>query len=176
MPLGANTFWIKFAGVFILLAGVYAAGYKTATTHYKGIIAETRAEHLEAVAEANRKTREVNEANRLAADAAAEAEALRNREREVVEKEVIKEVIKYVETDNARECGLSPSGVLLHDTAARGRLPGDTDAPAITDDGAIEATNAEVILTVTQNYLSCNETIDRLTSLQDWARALRTVE
>lgn len=177
MPLAAlSPFWLRFAGVAAFVAAVFAGGYKVASSHYGGIIAETRAQHLEAVAEANRKTRLIDEVNRRAANAASEAYAWKNREREVVTKVITKEVIKYVETDNARECGLSASGVRLHDTAARGRVPEDARATAGTDDGAIAATNAEVIMTVTDNYNTCNETRDKLIGLQNWVRAVTRYE
>jgi hypothetical protein len=173
MPLAlVSPFWIRFAGVAAVLGAVFAGGYKVASSHYGGIIAETRAEHLEAVAEANRQSALVNEANRKAAAAIAEADALRNQEQEIVYRTVTREVVKYVETDNARECGLSATGVLLHNTAARGRLPGDTDTSAVTDDGAIEATNAEVMLVVTDNYRTCNRTRDKLLALQGWLRSI----
>ena len=154
----------------VLLGGVSAA--KVSSWRYGGIISETYAQHLEAVAEANRQTNLVDELNDKLTAKAAEAEALRNQEREVVEREIIKEVIRYVETPNANECGLTDAGVRLHDAAARGRVPEVSDAAPFVDDSAIQATNAELILTVTKNYALCNAEISRFEGLQEWLNEL----
>jgi hypothetical protein len=177
MPLAlVSPFWLRFAGVAAVLGAVFAGGYKVASSHYGGIIAETRAQHLEAVSEANRQSALVNEANRKASAAIAEAEALRNQEREVVTKLITKEVIKYVETDNARECGFTDAGVRLHDAAARGSMPEIPDTTSVVDDAAIAATNAEIMLTVTDNYKTCNQTADRLTMLQRWLKGIQNAK
>jgi hypothetical protein len=171
-----NLAYLKLGAAALTLMVAFGAGYKVAANHFGGIIAETRAEHLEAVAEANRQAQLVTEANQRASAAIAEAEALRNQEREVVTKLITKEVIKYVETDNARECGFTDAGVRLHDAAARGSVPEIPDTASVVDDAAIAATNAEIMLTVTDNYKTCNQTADRLTMLQRWLKGIQNAK
>jgi len=60
--------------------------------------------------------------------------------------------------------------VLIHDTAAAGDLPETTDTTSDIDDGAIAATNAEVIQVVVGNYATCNEIRDQLINLQAWVK------
>jgi hypothetical protein len=174
MPLGVRPPQVTLAVIVAAVVIGGLCGYKVASWRYGEEISETRAEHLSAVAKANEKTRQIDSLNAKLTQSAAEAEALRNQKREVVERVVTKQVIKYVETDNARECGLSHDGVRLHDTAARGELPVDTDTAAKPDGEAIAATNAELIFTVVQNYNACNADLDRLSGLQDWVRSLTT--
>ena len=166
----------RLIGVVIGVSLAFAGGYQVAAWKYGQEIAETRVEHLDAVADAADQARKTEEIRRTLSDSIAANDALKNRRREVVERVVTKQVIKYVETDNARECGLSADGVRIHDTAARGAVPSDTDTTPIVDDGAIAASNAEVMQVVTGNYATCNAIRDQLTGFQSWVNTLQSAK
>jgi uncharacterized lipoprotein YajG len=158
--------------VALLLTASFAGGYKVAALKYNLKIESAKAAMLEAAQEQQKLNDAIEEAHHELSDALAKVYELENRKQETVFKEVIKEVVKYVQTDNARECGLSPSGVYIHDTAATGELPEDTDTTTSADDGTIEATNAEIIQVVTDNYTTCNSIRQQLINLQRWAAGI----
>ena len=83
-----------------------------------------------------------------------------------VERQVEKEVIRYVET-HAGSC-LDADWGRLHDSAAAGAVPD----PAPRVDGERRAPEASAALeTVTANYAACHRTADRLDALQTWVKA-----
>ena len=84
---------------------------------------------------------------------------------QIVEKEVEREVIRYVDK-NPGHC-LDPEWGRLHD-ASTGALPD----PAGRTDGESRAapTAADTLETVTQNNARCIRTADRLDALQEWIR------
>lgn len=161
---------LLIAGGLIIASGF--AGYQVAAWKYGEKIAEHKLEHLQAVHAAKVQADKINALRLEHTNDIATIHALQNQEREVVERVVTKQVIKYVETDNAQQCGLSADGVRIHDTAARGSLPDDTESSAVVDGGAIEVTNAEVIPVITENYATCNAIRERYVLLQDWVRGL----
>lgn len=82
-----------------------------------------------------------------------------------VERIVISEVTKYVET-NPGYC-LDVAWGRLHDDAAANTIPD----PSKHADGAERApTAAGAIETVTENYAACHRTADKLDGLQEWVR------
>src|SRR5690606_36030981 len=107
------------------------------------------------------------QAERLAA--LDEAAALRNREREVVEIEIEKEVIRYVDRPNRVDVLLPVDWVRIHDAAALGRSAGLPDASR--DTGSVVAaspgvTDAHALAVVTGNYNTCNDIRAQLIDLQ----------
>jgi hypothetical protein len=77
-----------------------------------------------------------------------------------------KEIIKYVKSDPV-SCQLDSGWVRLHDGAATGTMPNDSETATISH-GSTEA-----IETITENYGSCRETIAKLEALQKWVDELR---
>jgi len=161
----------------------FGAGWATQGWRLGLALEKERAGHAEAISAIAREAAELQERNLRAvarveglrrdlADSVAEAAALRERKAEVVERYIDREVIRYVQTDNARDCGLSADGVRLHDTAARGRdgMPPSSDTATEPDDSAIAARNAEVVSIVTRNYQTCRADQRRLEALQEWVR------
>lgn len=67
---------------------------------------------------------------------------------------------------------LSSGWVSVHDSSAEGR---DADATAASDGTPSGVTAAEALGTVIDNYGSCHETAERLTSLQNWVREMQTL-
>ena len=159
----------RLIGLGLLVVAIFAAGYQVAAWRYGKKLATEHARHLEGIAENTAQARRIEQLNSEKANAVAALVALRAKKRETVERIVTQEVIKYVETDNARECGLSAGGVRIHDAAARGAVPEAAEPAAVADGSTIEATNAEVISTVTTNYAICHAVRDQLEAFQRWA-------
>lgn len=106
---------------------------------------------------------------------ASEAAALRDQEREVVERVVTREVIRYVQNPNTVRTVLPFEWVRIHDRAATGRgagMPAATDGPRRPDAVAAPVTDADALVVITDNYTTCQATRDQLIGLQDWVRSL----
>lgn len=129
--------------------------------------------YAQAAQEAADRARSVESAQRAVADAVAVSDALKTRQRRIVERIVTNEVIKYVQKPAV--CTLPADWVRIHNTAARG-VPGDADTPPDPDGGAgtpeDSVNDAEALVVVTQNYDTCRANADRLRSLQDWIRRI----
>ena len=81
-----------------------------------------------------------------------------------------KEVIRYVEKNaNANSCLLPVRWVQLHNDAATTSMP-DADASSRVD--VTTATIGAALETVTSNYISCNETRQKLIELQQFVRTI----
>lgn len=75
---------------------------------------------------------------------------------------IVRNVPVYVP---AGSCELPGGFRVLHDAAAQGELP---DPASVADAAAVPAQDAAA--TVADNYATCHESAERLTSLQDWVR------
>lgn len=83
---------------------------------------------------------------------------------QVVHDTIDREVVRY-ETAKLDQCPLSNGFVSLHDAAAANTVP---DAAKSVDGTASGIAAAAATGTITKNYASCWETINRLKGLQDW--------
>ena len=75
---------------------------------------------------------------------------------------------KYV-TDS---CQLSNAAVMLHDSASQNEVPGSTIS---TVRGTSEVKVPELLTTVTENYGTCYEAIEKLKAWQDWYRTQKKI-
>ena len=98
---------------------------------------------------------------------AAQLEIERNKAAQIVTKEVIRDVIRYVQKPSSQSVCLDSDGVRLINTASGG-VPTDTNATGTSD-----ATAAAVVASVTDNYAICNSNANQLRALQDWVRAIK---
>lgn len=85
----------------------------------------------------------------------------------IVTKTIIQEVPIYVTKRDDDACVINNGFVRLHDSAAKGELPGN---PAGTDGEASTVKLSSVAETVTGNYGICHTAMSRLTEWQDWYR------
>lgn len=152
------------------MAVAFAAGCKVSTLRSDLVIADMQAKAIAAANESKEDSRKIEQLQRDVANAIALADQLRSQKRETVEKVVTNEIIKYVQTDAAANCGLDANGVRIHDIAASGELPSPAITTAPPDAGAGGSSAAEVIQVVAGNYGICHQARDRLLSLQDWMR------
>jgi len=98
---------------------------------------------------------------------------LSKQKQKVITKYVNKEKIKYVQTPNAGKCILPPKWVFLHDTAARNNITRSSNTSSKPNDTSTKITDIDALDVVTNNYATCNETRNKLISLQQWAKNLR---
>jgi hypothetical protein len=132
-----------------------------------------RLELAQAATTASEQARELERLTAAQVALANEAEALRSQEREVVERVVTNEVIRYVQSPNAGLLTLPAEWVRIHDRAAAGRSVPETAFPsrnAYADAGRV--TDADALAVTTDNYATCHAIRDQLIALQDWVKAI----
>ncbi len=95
--------------------------------------------HLDAVS----KKSDIEYFNNKVSQQQSEIEALKTVKRETVTRYINKEVIKYVQADNAGKCILPYEWVRIHDTAATGNITSDTNTTAKSNDTATSVTDIE---------------------------------
>lgn len=150
-------------GVLIAATALVAAGYQWRDSQAQ---AELSALLLSAEQARDRQTAKTNKA---LADQAATAALLaqeRARKNQVIEKEVI----RYVEkTSGDNSCMLSTNWVQLHNAAASNSVPVASGASGID---AAAASTGRALETITDNYISCNDTRHQLLGLQQFIRTI----
>ena len=160
--------------IALLISSIASAGatWKVMNWKYGKQIAEMENAAWQAqVSNLNQKNI-IDLANNREAIARSEAITLRNRKREVVTKYVNKEVIRYVQSDNAGKCDLPNQWVSVHDYAARNSIARETRTAPEPNDDASGITDIEALGVVTENYQSCHQIRDQLIELQEWARGI----
>jgi len=89
-----------------------------------------------------------------------------------VTRNIIKEVPVYVAAEADAACPIPVGFVRLHDAAAAGAWPAVPIASGPPNDAPSGIALSGVAATVAENYGSCRETAERLTSLQEWIRSI----
>lgn len=142
---------LKILAITLLLTGTYSAGFM-----YRDHTAQK--EELSFIKKVSQYERELNE--RL------DNVSIKEVEKEVqTTKYITKEVIKYVKS-KPDSCTLNDGWVQLHDGAAVGSMPEDSETSNVSHD------STEAIITVTENYGNCRENFEKLKALQKWVDEL----
>lgn len=146
---------IRIIALLVALTIGFGGGWLVQGWRLGADIESLKADYADARAKAAEKTREAEEAAREAeqaaqerSDAIAEAAQARRQAQQAKAKTITREVIKYVQSDDAGKCSLPASWVRVHDKAAAGRTGGvskassttgelDGLASAVTDFGAV---------------------------------------
>lgn len=170
-PVGLLLRRWKLFGLGVAIIATFWAGWEWRDRAADAAMSALQRDLADANARASEEARRAEQLAQERTSLAAEAEALRNQEREVVTRTVTQEVIKYVQTPVATSCGPDPEFVRIHDAAASGRMPGSSDTSGQPDAEADGVTNADLLSVVTDNYSRCQATRDQLLSLQEWVRA-----
>lgn len=89
-----------------------------------------------------------------------------------VTRTIVKEVPVYVTKQDDARCVINNGFVRLHDSAAKGELPGGT---AGTDGEPSGTQLSAVAETVTSNYGTCHLALSRLSEWQEWYRQNRAL-
>jgi len=166
--------WLLAAGA---IGGALVGHYATAL-YYRAQIAEMRQDAAMAAESAQRHNRVIETLHLEIAGITAERDAARHQKIRTVEREVTRDVIKYVAkkvpVPVAGECRLDDDWVYIHDKAAAGG--GVPQAPEATGGADGGAAYAEALEVVTDNYGACQHIRAQLISFQEWARALQEVQ
>lgn len=80
---------------------------------------------------------------------------------------IVKYVDKYISKESDAKCSIPNNFVILHDGAAHNKVP---DASRLTDETSSGVALSTTAKTVTENYLTCHEIRQQLTSLQKWVK------
>lgn len=125
----------------------------------------------EAEAQRARDTIEIERLNTEKADAISALHAAKAAAQVVKTRTITKEVIKYVQSDDAGKCDLSDDWVRIHNDSTG--VSSDTETTAGTDDTSGRTkTDVDALVTVTDNYAICRVNAARLEALQKWADSI----
>jgi hypothetical protein len=158
--------YFKLAAIALSAIVGFGIGWKVNGWRHDAIgLARMEADQkaIEASVENAKKVQALREAN---TEKAAQLEIERERQAQTIVKEVIRDVIQYVQTPAASNCGIDPDGVRIINKAA--------GVPALPEtSGTSDATAGAVVASVTDNYGTCTKNSNQLSALQDWIRAQR---
>lgn len=156
--------YFRLAVYAVLVVIGFGIGWKVnGWRHDAADLAQMEADQA-AIQVAAEQARKVAELRQARTDIAAQLEIERDRKAETVVKEVIRDVIRYVQTPAASDCGIDSVGVCIINASAG--LPCLPEAA-----GTPDATAGTVVASVTDNYATCTRNSNQLSALQDWARA-----
>jgi hypothetical protein len=166
------TLYLRVAAYALVAVLAFGCGWKVQGWRKDSQIADIAADAQAARDDARARARAAEEAQ-AASQAFAEALAVeREAKTQIVEKEITRNVIKYVQKPSSQSKCLDSDGVRLHNASAAGRVSEDAGTTSKPDAGATGATAASVVSTVTDNYATCHANANQLRALQDWVRAL----
>jgi len=80
---------------------------------------------------------------------------------------IVKYVDKYITKESDAKCVIPNNFVILHDSAAHSKVP---DPARLADESPSGVTLSTTAKTVTENYGTCQEVREQLSSLQKWVR------
>lgn len=165
---------LLFGGIFILVVvSSFASGYHLRSIRAESQInalrvtaAQEREDALLAAVAVERKLQEYVDVIGKLNETAAQEETEHQRV-------VTREVIKYVQNPDSRQCGLDATGVRIHNLAAAGGMPKNTSTTSRSDGSTTrDVTGAELIPVIQENYHICREQIRRIKGLQSYVNQL----
>ena len=146
---------VKILGILIFSLGIFLEGLTTGAGVLQSEIDEARQE----VARLNEQSKQITEKVVI---------------KYVTEQKQVKEkgeqIVKYITTNNDKQCTVYDSTVELLNSAAENRVPEPTRA---TNDTAAGVELSTVTKTVVENYNLYNQVALQLRSLQDWVKQQR---
>lgn len=146
---------VKILGILLAAFGIYLEGLTTGAGVLQSEIDEARQE----VARLNEQSKQITEKVVI---------------KYVTEQKQVKEkgdeIVKYITTNNDKQCTVYDSTVELLNSAAENRIPDSTRA---TNDTAAGVELSAVTKTVVENYNLYNQVSLQLKSLQDWINQQR---
>ncbi len=163
---------IKLILLFVGVAGSFLAGWQVNAWRYQAKISDMQNKALESAKKAENAARKIEELNRDISSRIDENNALKAQKQKIVTRTVNHEVIKYVKSD-VPKCDLSNKWVQLHDAAASGRVSEISDTASKSNVETPKVTDDQAIITVTENYATCQEVRQQLESLQEWVKSVK---
>ncbi len=163
---------IKLILLIVAAAGAFFAGWQVNAWRYQAKISDMQNKALESAKKAENDARKIEELNRHITNKIDENNALKAQKQKIVTKTINREVVKYVKSDTPK-CDLSNNWVQLHDAAASGRVSEISDSASESNAEAPKVTDDQAIITVTENYATCQEVRQQLESLQEWVKSVK---
>lgn len=163
--------WISII-VFSCACSAFA-GSQVAALYYKAVIADMQSQGLHEAEEARKRNRVIETMQLELSGVVSERDAARRKKAKELEKEVVRDVIRYVQSPAVQHCDLDPEWVRVHNSAASGGMPenAETTGPA---NGP--ASDTEALIAVTENYATCHGVRGQLIGLQEWAQGIGGIE
>ena len=128
-----------------------------------------RRELAEAVAESGRLALEAERAQRQLSDQIQARIAAESRARQVKAQTIVKEVVRYVESNNSSDCELDDDWLRI--SAASTPVPRAADSSSLIIGAHSGVRSLSRALEVqAHNYSVCQDAVDRLSAWQDWYR------
>jgi hypothetical protein len=162
------TLYIKLASYALVALLAFAGGWKIGSALKDRQILALQTNAQEAREKQLAANRLIEQAQEQKEAIAAALEIERNKAAQVITKEVIRDVIKYVQKPSSQSVCLDSDGVRLLNTAATRGVPESTDSTSTPN-----ATAAAVVASVTDNYATCHTNANQLSALQDWVRTIQ---
>lgn len=148
---------IKPIGIVILLVAIYLEGGLTNELSWRAKVAE----YEKQVEVAETKAKEAN--SKIETKVVTQIQVIKDNSN------ANKSAITQYVTDS---CKLSNAAVMLHDSASQNEVPGSAIS---TVRGTSEVKVPELLTTVTDNYGSCHEAIEKLKAWQDWYKTQKQI-
>lgn len=148
---------IKPIGIVILLVAIYLEGGLTNELSWRAKVAE----YEKQVEVAETKAKEAN--SKIETKVVTQIQVIKDNSN------ANKNAITQYVTDS---CKLSNAAVMLHDSASQNEVPGSAISAAR---GTSEVKVPELLTTVTDNYGSCHEAIEKLKAWQDWYKTQKQI-
>lgn len=148
---------VKPIGIVILLVAIYLEGGLTNELSWRAKVAE----YEKQVEVAETKAKEAN--SKIETKVVTQIQVIKDNSN------ANKNAITQYVTDS---CKLSNAAVMLHDSASQNEVPGSAISAAR---GTSEVKVPELLTTVTDNYASCNEAIEKLKAWQDWYKTQKQI-
>jgi hypothetical protein len=166
-------YWKQMVYAAVLVA-VAKGGYDFAANKYELELAVWQREAATSVAKANELAGELEMRQLELAATIAERDAVRKQKQQVLTKEVVRDVIKYVKSPDAGKCELTASFVRIHNSSASG-VPEATVTTTASDGTTRRFTDSDLILVTTENYAACHRNTNKLVAWQDWWASTKNV-
>lgn len=152
---------IQVVGILLTVVGVWYEGGIAKDTEWKARVAELEVK----VAQAEAKSQKVN--TEIVTKIVTKIQVIKD-----TTNANTKYITEYVAKDLDAECRLTNASVLLHNSASQGEVPG---SPGNTVGGTSEVKASELLETVTENYGTYYQVVEKLKGWQEWYAAQKKI-
>jgi hypothetical protein len=152
---------IQVAGVILTVVGAWYEGSIAKDAEWKTRVAELEIK----VAQAEAKSQKVN--TEIVTKVVTKIQVIKD-----TTNANTKYITEYVAKDLDADCRLTNASVLLHNIASQGEVPGSTSN---TVGGTSQVKASELLETVTENYGTYYQVVEKLKGWQEWYAAQKKI-
>lgn len=152
---------IQVVGILLTVVGVWYEGGIAKDAEWKARVAELEIK----VAQAEAKSQKVN--TEIVTKVITKIQVIKD-----ITNANTKYITEYVAKDLDADCRLTNASVLLHNIASQGEVPG---SPGNTAGGTSEVKASELLTTVTENYGTYYQVVEKLKGWQEWYAAQKKI-